>query len=382
MRLLVVIDSLAVGGAEQSLLETAPHLMARGVDLHVAYLSQRDGIGPQLEKIGAVLHPLMGDGGRPSAVLRTRRLVRSLRPDLVHTTLFEADVVGRIGARLGGVPVVSSFVTESYGREHYGNPEYREWKVRAAHLMDAATARLVTRFHAVSHSAADVMSRRLRVRRDKIVVIPRGRDPEQLGRRTAERRRAARAELGVADDVPVVFAAGRHFHLKGLDLLVSAMPNVRSVFPKARLVIAGREGPATAEIHDRIVEGDLGGSVDMIGYRPDVPDLMTAADAFVLPSRAEGSPGVLLEAMALEVPIVASDIPSVREVAGTLQPTMLLSPLGAPERLAAAIADLLGDRDAAAALATAARRRFLDNYTIDGIAERTMQLYGSLVAVD
>ena len=229
MRLLTVIDSLAVGGAEQSLLTLAPQLVARGVDVHVAYLTERDGIGEDLEKAGATLHSLAGDRGRLGALKRTYDAVRRLRPDLVHTTLFEADVVGRVAARLGRIPVVSSFVTESYGPEHYGNPEYRPWKVRAAHVTDAATARLVTRFHAVSESAAEVMADRLHIAPSNIVVIPRGRDPEQLGLRTDERRAEARRMLGVGEDERLVLAAGRHFHFKGLDVLVAAMPFVRSV---------------------------------------------------------------------------------------------------------------------------------------------------------
>ena len=183
--------------------------------------------------------------------------------------------------------------------------------------------------------------------------------------------------LGVGEDERLVLAAGRHFHFKGLDVLVAAMPFVRSVYPEVRLVIAGRQGPATTELKERMVEGAVEDVVDLIGYRDDVPDLITAADVFVLPSRAEGSPGVLLEAMALEAPVVAADIPSVREVAGSGDPTMVLSPPEAPEQLATAIAGVLTDQDAARDLAVRARQRFLDHYTIEVIADRMMAMYRS-----
>ncbi len=377
MRVLTVIDSLIVGGAEQSLLTMTPPLMVRGVEPHVAYLVEREGVGEQLAAAGASLHSLTGGGGRPGAVRRTLGAVRSIRPDLVHTTLFEADVVGRVAGRLAGVPVVSSFVTESYGPEHYGNPEYLPWKVRAAHMTDAVTARLATRFHAVSLSSADLMAQRLRIPRSKIDVIPRGRDPEKLGTRTETRRRRMRSSLGIADGRPLLFAAGRHFHFKGLDVAAAAMRNVCAVHPEARLLIAGRYGPATAELRSIIASVGKPGVIELIGYRRDVPDLMAAADVFVLPSRAEGSPGVLLEAMALEAPVVASDIPSVREIAGSSETTMVLTPPDAPERLAAAIIDVLGDDQAARSLAAAARRRFLTEYTIDSVADRMVDLYRS-----
>nr|MDJ0953260.1 glycosyltransferase [Acidimicrobiia bacterium] len=316
MRVLTIIDSLAVGGAEQSLAGLTPHLTASGVEVHVAYLVERSGVGPELEAAGAVLHSLVGTGGRFGWLRRTRALIRKLRPDLVHTTLFEADIIGRTAAWSLRVPVVSSIVTEAYGPEHVDNPEYRAWKVRAAQAADAVTARMVRRFHAVSSSSAEVMAKRLRIPPGKIDVIPRGRDVAKLGERTPERRARVRASLGLTEDEPMVLAAARHFHSKGLDVLACAFPAVVDRFPSARLIIAGRNGPATPDIERIVQDGGVAEATEFLGYRNDVPDLMCAADVFALPSRVEGSPGALIEAMALCVPAVASDIPSVRELVG------------------------------------------------------------------
>ncbi len=376
MRVLTIIDSLAVGGAEQSLAMATPHLIARGVEMHVAYLTEREGIAADLLAAGAQIHSLAGPDGRLRGLLRTIRLIRALRPDLVHTTLFKADILGRTAAWVNRVPVVSSFVTESYGPEHVSNPEYRAWKVRAAQLIDAVTARFVARFHAVSASSAALMAQRLRVRTDKIDVIPRGRDPERLGTRSAVRHEKARAALGLgAGDGPIVLAAGRHYHLKGLDLVVAAWPKVVAAFPGAHLLVAGREGPATADLARLIEDGGVEEAVTLLGYRPDVPELMCAADVFVLPSRAEGSPGVLIEAMALELPTVATHIPSVREIAGGGAPTALLVPLDSPEDMAAAIITLLGDAAFAGRLAASGRDRYLSNYTMGAVADATVALY-------
>jgi glycosyltransferase involved in cell wall biosynthesis len=381
MRLLTVIDSLAVGGAEHSLAALTPHLVAAGVDAHVAYLIERPGgVGPLLQDAGATIHLVAGRGGRLRAVGRLRGLVDELDPDIVHTTLFDADLVGRVAGRWARKPVVSSFVTEAYGPEHVNNPEYRPWKVRAAQLADASTARLVTRFHAVSKSSADVMSRRLRVPRDRIDVIPRGRNPDDLGTRTPERRARVRASLGLDDATPLVVAAGRHYHMKGLDMLVTAFGSVARDVDKAVLAIAGRPGPATSGLVSLAAEGGVTNAVRLLGYRSDVPDLMAAADVFVLPSRAEGSPGVLIEAMALEVPVVATSIPSIAEVAGTDGVVADLVEVGDIEAMAAAITALLTDPDRAARLADAARRRFLADYTMEVVAGRMMGFYGRVLA--
>lgn len=372
MRVLTIIDSLAVGGAERSLSMITPHLVTRGVEMHVAYLKDTAGLATELREAGATLHSLEHHWGRLGALVPAVRLVRELSPDLVHTTLFEADIIGRTAARLGGAPVVSSFVTESYGPEHYANPEYQRWKVRAAQIADAATARLVKRFHAVSAASASVMARRLRISPGKIDVIARGRDRHRLGERSEERRRRARAEFG---DGPLVLAAARHFHLKGLDVLVEAFADVVRQVPGARLVIAGRQGPATPELRRIIERHGIRDHVILAGYRDDVPELMCAADVFVLPSRAEGSPGVLIEAMAMEVPTVATDIPSVREVAGDDPPTAALCPPESVQAMAEAIAMLLTDADLAARLAASGRHRFVAHYAMDATADATLDFY-------
>jgi len=380
MRVLTVIDSLIVGGAEKSLAMLTPHLVARGVEMHVAFLKDRSGVGEELKAGGATLHSLAASEGWVRSLVSTTRLMRSLRPDLVHTTLFTADIVARTAAWLLRIPVVSSFVTDSYGPEHVSNPEYSAWKVRAARLVDALTARFVTRFHAVSSTTATVMAERLRISPNKIQVITRGRDPQRLGERSNERRDRVRAEIGISQGVPLVFAAARHYHFKGLDVLVSAFARIVDSLPAAQLLVAGREGPATPELQRFIAQENLEASVTLAGYRSDVADLMCAADVFVLPSRAEGSPGVLIEAMALEAPTVASDIPSVRELAGDTSETVSLCTLESADDMARAILELLENPSRAAAMARAGRRRYLDRYAMDAIAEATVALYRSCLA--
>ncbi len=375
MRVLTIIDSLAVGGAEQSLAGLTPHMTASGVEVHVAYLVERSGVGPDLEAAGAVLHSLVGGGGRFGRLRRTRALIRRLRPDLVHTTLFEADIIGRTAAWSLRVPVVSSIVTEAYGPEHVDNPEYRAWKVRAAQAADATTARMVRRFHAVSSSSAAVMAKRLRISAAKIDVIPRGRDVAKLGERTPERRARVRQSLGLAEDQPMVLAAARHFHSKGLDVLAGAFPAVVARFPSARLIIAGRSGPATPDIERIIREGGVEEATEFLGYRNDVPDLMCAADVFALPSRVEGSPGALIEAMALCVPAVASDIPSVRELVGPDSSLVAVAPLDDHDALGSAIGAMLADATKSQEMANGAHRRFQECCSMDAITEATLALY-------
>jgi glycosyltransferase involved in cell wall biosynthesis len=375
MRVLYLIDSLAAGGAERSLAALAPAYAERDLRLTVGYLHERPGLHRHLEAAGAAVAPLDGHGGMAGAAVRARRLVDATRPDLVHTTLFEADLVGRVVA--GRVPVVTSLVNDAYGATQAGAPGLARWKLGAARLLDAASARRVVRFHAISGHVAELMAARLRVPRERIEVVPRGRDPAALGTRSAARRRAARSALGLEADTPLLLAAARHEHQKGLDVLLAAFPAVVDANRDTRLVVAGREGNQTPRLRAALRPRSAG-AVDVLGERHDVPELLCAADVFVVPSRWEGFGSVLLEAMALEAPIVASDLPAVREVVD--DDTALLVPPARPDALAAAIMAVLADPEGAAWRAAGARERFLASFTIGRVADGMAGFYGRALA--
>jgi glycosyltransferase involved in cell wall biosynthesis len=362
LHVLYLIDSIAVaGGAEESLAMLAPVYRDLGITLDVAFLHDREGLQKELRSAGAELFPLAGPGGRAGWLKRTRSLIRHRRPDLVHTTLFEADLVGRVAARLAGTPVVSSLVNLSYGSEHHASPQVASWKLRGVQFLDAATAHLTTRLHAVSTAVADTMARHLRFPRERIDVVPRGRSPGRLGSRSTARRAMARSALGVSHDDVLLLAVARQEHEKGLDLLLRAMPLVREGLGEARLVVAGREGGQTEALRGLVHRHDLGKVVTFLGTRRDIPELLCAADVFVLASRREGFPGAVLEAMALEAPIVASDLPQVREAVGS--DCALLTELGSVDGLARAILETLMEPSTARSRASRARERFLDHFT-------------------
>jgi glycosyltransferase involved in cell wall biosynthesis len=300
-------------------------------------------------------------------------LIRRQRPDLVHTTLFESDLAGRLASRLTSTPVVSTLANDSYGPTHYANPHVKRWKLRGVHILDAATARLAARLHAVSTSVADTMAQHLQYPRSRIDVIPRGRDAARLGVRTASRSATARQALGVGDGDQLVLAVARQEHDKGLDVLLPAIAQVVASFPAARLLVAGREGSETPVLQQLIDHHGLRDRVQLLGSRRDVPELLCAADVFVLPSRREGFAGALAEAMALETPIVASDLRPVRETAGS-SCALFVEP-GDVGGFARAIEGVLAEPDRARERAQRAREHFVRQLTIDAIAPRMVSFY-------
>ncbi|HET7487409.1 MAG TPA: glycosyltransferase [Acidimicrobiales bacterium] len=379
LRVLMVIDSLGRGGSETSLATLAPYLPAVGVRLDVAYLHERDGVRAELEAAGAAVHPALWRGDLARSAWALGALVQELRPDLVHTTLFESDLTGRAAAVAGRVPVVTSLVNDSWSPAQRSEPGVRPWKVRTAQLLDAVTARSVVRFHALTREIARSVPPRLGVPASRVEVVRRGRDEHRLGRRTPDRRAAARRSMGLDGDGPVVLAVGRQEHQKGFDVLLEAMAALTGRWPGAVAVVAGREGNATPALRQRVAALGLDDRVRFLGERADVADLLCGADVAAFPSRREGMPGAVLEAMALEAPIVTTGTAAAREVLGDAPPALLV-PVDDAAALAAALADTLAHPDAAAGRATAARRRFEDHFTIERVADGMRDFYDHALA--
>jgi glycosyltransferase involved in cell wall biosynthesis len=376
LRVLAVIDSTGTGGAEQSLASLAPLLAARDVELEVAYFHDRAGIKDQLVRAGIALHHVRSGRSRVVAVWRLSALVRRRRPDLVHTAVFEADVIGRPAARLAGVPVVSSIIGEMYGPEHAAAVPSR-LRLGLARLADIATARLVVRFHAVTRSLADVMAPRLHIDAGRIEIVYRGREPARFAPVSPARRREIRRGLELDAATPLVLAVARHEPIKNLESLIRAVPQIASVFPTAVVMIAGRHGTSTPRLERLVDEYALHGRVVVLGERDDVAELLAAADTLVCASVREGIGGSVLEALASGCPVVCSDLPSLREITrpapGATHLARFFAATDAGELAAQVAASLTEGRTAHG---DAARRAHFDrHFDIDAVADQMVEFY-------
>jgi len=369
-KILLVLDSLVAGGAETSTVAQLPFLLDRGFDLELVTLLDRPGLQDRVQAAGVPLHEL-APAGRVGRVRQLRHLIGQRRPALVHTCLYEADITGRLAAALVRVPVVSTLASDTYSPEHVHAPQLSMGRVRAAQGVDIGTARLTRRIHAVSGHVADAMSRRLLYPRRRIDVVFRGR-PADLALDRPEGRRRIRAELDWADS-PVVLAVARQHEAKGLDRLLAAWPQVLDRVPSARVVIAGREGDQTPVLMDLAARAGLDPRGVFLGHRTDMGDLLAAADVFVMPSRREGLPGALLEAMAARVPAVVNGLPQVREVAPDGEVVVVDS--ADRHAFSAAVIDALIDRPSALARAERGRARFLSHFTLERAADGMAEFY-------
>jgi glycosyltransferase involved in cell wall biosynthesis len=372
LRVWHVIDGLGTGGAERSLAELLPALAVLGINSTVWPLERRGrGVEAQLAENADVR--FLAGVPAPEKVRRLHLAIRSEKPHIVHTTLFKATTVGRLAAARR-VPVLTSLVNTPYDPVRRSDRNFAGGKLAMVQTFDRAMSRLSSHFHAITNAVAAAAARDLRIPVDRITVIARGRDATRLGTRSTDRARATRRALAIPVSAPVVVNVARQEFQKGQRHLLEAAKVLRADYPDLVVLICGREGAVTDELRALHEELALGESVRMLGHREDVPDIIAAADIFAFPSMFEGLGGSLIEAMALGTPIVASDIPPIRETVTAGECARLVPP-GSSRELGAAISALLADPCERTRLGFNGVVRFREHYDLDNIAARMASLY-------
>jgi glycosyltransferase involved in cell wall biosynthesis len=370
-RTLHLINSLGTGGAERSLAELLGDLPAFGIDPSVVIFERRtDGVEEQVRAQDIDVHVVDQESwvGRGQAV---RSLIRQVRPDVLHTSLFEADVVGRVASAGTSTKVLTSLVNTSYDRVRYADPAVHRGRLLAAQAIDAATGRVwADHFHAISRAVEHAAIRSLRIPAERITVVPRGRRRNRLGERSEERRREVRIRLGIPNDAFLILHVGREEYQKAHAILLEAVVQVLPRRPEVHLVLAGRPGNASA-IVESLLPRLPGDRIHRLGHVERVPDLLASADLFVFPSLYEGLGGAAVEAMAMEVPMVVSDIPALREL---LEGVATFVPPNDAVALSRAIDDVV-NRGADIAAARRGRRVFDENYEHDVVVAEMARVF-------
>ncbi|HXG41034.1 MAG TPA: glycosyltransferase, partial [Candidatus Limnocylindrales bacterium] len=246
----------------------------------------------------------------------------------------------------------------------------------AYRLLYGLGGRLGAVFVAVSDDVGRAVRRTIRPPRRSVVVIPNGVDVERYGNPVD--RAAVRRGLGLPGDARLAVVVAKLLEQKGHAVLLAALPSVVARYPDLHVLLCG-EGPLREALRETIERTGLDGRVHLLGNRDDVADLLAAADLFVLPSLWEGLPVALLEAMASRLPVVATDVSGSRQVVVPGE-TGLLVPPGDPDRLGAAIVELLEAPERARAFGEAARRRVEDHFSARAMAVRHAELYRALAA--
>jgi glycosyltransferase involved in cell wall biosynthesis len=227
---------------------------------------------------------------------------RRFRPHVVHTHTAKAGVLGRLAARLVGVPVV---VHTFHG--HLLGSYWGSTKTQAVVAMEAALARHTDHIVSVGTKVRDDLLRAGIGRPEQYTVVPPGVELSD----SAPSQSEARDQLGLPRDIPIMGFVGRLAAVKRPDRLLEVIRLVRASIPEVRLVIAG-EGPEYAATRQRA--SDLGDCVSFLGWRSDVQVVYAASDLVLLTSDNEGMPVSLIEAAMCGVPGVTTAVGSAAEV--------------------------------------------------------------------
>ena len=382
IRILRIITRLNTGGP-------AVHLATLAGALDPARYEQwlvtgREGPGegsmrPLVERRG--VHPILIPemlgtprlGLRDAAALRRiRRLVRDLRPDIVETHLSKAGILGRVAARLEHVPAVVH-VFHGHVLDGYFGP-LKTWMARRT---ERALAAISDRLVAVSARVKQELVNHGISHGDRIAVIELGLELDPLlDCRSA--RGLLRRELGIAPDAPLVGNVGRLSRIKNHELFLEAAARVATRHPEVRFLVVG-DGERRSALESRVRRLNLTRQVLFAGWRSDLPGVYADLDVLALSSDNEGTPLVLIEAMAAGCPTVATGVGGVPDliddgVSGLLVPPRQAGPL------ADAIVRVLQDRHLAGALAAQAQVTARTRFGVERLAAEMDALYRDIVA--
>jgi glycosyltransferase involved in cell wall biosynthesis len=303
----------------------------------------------------------------PRAIADLRRVIERRAPDIVETKSVKSHFL----LRLAGLHRKQAWVAFHHGYTA------TDLKVHAYNQLDRWSLRAADRVITVCDAFARELARR-GVSSDRISVLHNSIGPDYGREARAEDRRAIRSKLGIGKDEQIILSVGRLSREKAHTDLAAAFAELLQQHPRinARLILAG-EGPERKPIEQAAAASGVANRVTIAGAINGLAPWYAAADLFALPSLSEGSPNVLLEAMMMELPIVATAVGGVPEIVAHERNALLVRPRD-PRHMAEAIARLLEDQPLARNLAANARETALVNHSPESRLSALLEIYRQL----
>lgn len=363
-----VINAYTLGGAEKLVFDIASGMDKAKFDVFIC------SIGAKGDDIGQAIRQDLQSRGiktlsldkaprkqRWSGVLRLADILRKHKIDIVHTHCPSPDFYGRFAASLNWAAVVVSTIHNTAGYSR---------------LSERILGRFVSKYIAISEAVQKYALDDLQLPAHKVVVIHNGIRMETF-QGTLALREEKLAELGISGNKKIIISVGRIAEAKGQFYLIQAAKGILKVFPDTHFVIVGSDqvDKALAQELKRVTMAEgLAEHITFAGVRQDVPELLAISDVFVLPSLWEGFALVSLEAMAAGVPMVATDVGSIREILVNRENGLIVPPKDA-EALADGIKFMLADPERARAMGLEGKKSIMQKFTIGSTVRRYEELY-------
>lgn len=378
IRLLWLIDSLTVGGAEALIVPFARKIDKARFDLTVCALSTISG-NPMEERLREAGVRVVILGARDlrdrKAFRRLKELVIAERFDLVHAHLTYSAIWSGLVSRATGVPsIVSLHVAPAATRAMQTAWRQKVLTGVRDRLMRFVIRRWSSRVIMVSGALRDLYVAGGGMRRSTIRIVRNGIELEHFERDHAATRARVEREFDIPAAAPIVVAVSVLREGKGIEVLLEAARQIRH----AVFLIVG-DGAKADEWRELAGQSGISERVRWAGYRTDVDTLLAGCDVFAHPSLSDAFPTVLLEAMAAGLPIVASDVGGIPEI---VEPdvTGFLVPAGDPAALAAAIQALLSNGEQARQMGDRGRAVARQQFSTEAWIERLVAVYGEVLS--
>ncbi|MCE7982427.1 MAG: glycosyltransferase [Caldilinea sp. CFX5] len=356
-----LITELDSGGAQSALLRlVAGQDRSRFKPVVLCLYNGDRLVARQIRSLGVEVIDLgMSRKWRLDAFWRLWQQLRRVRPAILHTWMFHANIPGRLLGRLAGVPhIISSERTMG-----------QEGSVRR--LLNRWTGRLADRIICVSQNVADFAAKEIGLPTDRLVVIQNGIDTNVF--------RPALVQTPRSPEQLTIGYVGRLEKVKGVNFLIDAFARLVAAYPHLQLQLVG-DGSERPALEQQVQTLGLGDKVQFLGIRSDMPALYPTFDLFVLPSLWEGMPNVALEAMACGVPVIATNTGGTPEVVHDGK-SGLLAPPGDAATLAKVMVALIGDAERRDQLAQAGRHFVEQTFSINQTIAQTVALYEQVQTV-
>jgi glycosyltransferase involved in cell wall biosynthesis len=372
-KILHVITSLNVGGAEMALYHLLKNMNAVRFENQVASLIPPGPVGEKIQALGVPVFSLNMQSGYPSlgSFFRLVRLLRRESPDMVQTWLYHADLLGLLAARITGVPVLWNIRASDMDMSRYRRLSgmVRNMCIQLSGWPEAVV---------VNSRAGQEFHKKLGYRPRRWVYISNGVDTGQF-RPDSSARAALRNELGLASDTPLIGLIARFDPMKDHENFMRASGLLAAKFPDVHFVLAGNGvEPSNPFFGNYLACSELHGKLHLLGQRNDTPILMAALDIVSSSSAfGEGFPNTIAEAMSCGTPCVVTDT---GDSAYLVKKTGIIVAPKDPQALTEGWQQMIAlGREGREALGAAARRRIEQHFQQEDAIRQYEQLYESLM---
>lgn len=369
-----MIDSLGPGGAEQLMPTILKNLKQAGFNIRICALQIRAGnpIASELERLGLPVDLIpIPNLRQPFNLIHILRYLRLHRPQLLHTQLEFADILGTLAAKILGIPSVSTVHTLDVFPEKksaWGRMKLR-WFLLGKFCDRVIAVSEKTRLHYLQSGGLPP---------DKVSTLYNGVDISRFKIMDATQTAKLKQELHLPLNSKIIITVAVLREPKGIQFMIRALPAILEQCPDVHYLIVG-DGEHGAALTDLVTALAIKNHVTFAGHRTDIPDLLACCDIFVLPTLKDALPTVLIEALAAERPIIASNVGGVPEIIENGVNGLLVSS-GDPSKLAEACLKLLKDNELSRQIVLAGSKTVQQRFNIGSQIEQLSKMYEELTS--